>query len=310
MIRRLALALTALVAIPFCAAAAPLKFGVLNDISSLPYLVADDEGLFAQAGVDVQLVRFQSAVERDAALQAGAVDGAIGDLLGAALAREQGFKLMAVASTEGRYVLLGAPGQKLTLKGLAGQSIGGSTNTIIHFMVSRMLTGAGVAPSDVNLLSVPKMPVRLEMLLQGQLKAASIPDPLAAVALSRGATLLGDSDRLNEDPAVILFNQPFVDANAPKIAAFLAAGDRAGKAINADHDRYWKFLVDKAGFPDGVKTWFVFPSYRPPRLPSDAAVASVTAWLKDRGLVKTAWTSADLVDRRVLTAWTALSGQR
>jgi NitT/TauT family transport system substrate-binding protein len=58
-----------------------LKIGLLPNEEVLPFYVAIEEGLYQKHGVDVEVVHFQSAAERDAALQAGAVDGVEGDLL-------------------------------------------------------------------------------------------------------------------------------------------------------------------------------------------------------------------------------------
>jgi NitT/TauT family transport system substrate-binding protein len=93
------------------AVAEPLKFGVLSDVDSLPYLVARDEGLYQANGVDVKLVSFTSPVERDAAFQAGAVDGVIGDVLGATLAwRSAGRRIpSSITSSTGSSPAPGSP---------------------------------------------------------------------------------------------------------------------------------------------------------------------------------------------------------
>ena len=300
-ISRVVLATALLLGITGFGEAQPLRFGVLSDVDSLPYLVADEEGLYSKAGVEVKLVRFQSPVERDAAFQAGTVDGVIGDVLGAALAVDHGFPVVIVAATDGRYLLLASPSSPAkTPADLAGVPIGGSTNTVIHYMVWRFLTDAGVTPADVKVLAVPKMPVRLEMLLGGQLAAASLPEPLATVALARGARLLADSDHLGADPGVILFNKTFAETHRSAVAGVLKAGALAGAAINADNDRYRDFLVKKAGFPEAVRNTFRFVTYWPPRLPSDAAITAIVGWMQSQGLVKTALPVEALVDRRVL----------
>jgi len=292
-----------LLALALPASAQTLRFGVLGDVDSLPYLVARDEGLFARHGVDVTLVPFQSPVERDAAFQAGAVDGIVGDVLGVALAVQNGFSVAIVAATDGRYQLLGAPGTTLTpqtLGVLAGVPVAGSRNTVIHYFVGRVLGRAGLSPAQVNLLAVPKMPVRLEMLLAGQVAAASLPEPLATAARARGAVVLADSAGLDMDPGVVVFQKQVAADKRAAVAALLAAGAEAGAKINAQPDSYRDYLVQKVGFPSAVRDSFTFVAYRPSRLPSDASVASILGWMKDQGLLKADLAPADLVDRRVL----------
>ncbi|HHY40687.1 MAG TPA: ABC transporter substrate-binding protein, partial [Syntrophaceticus sp.] len=65
-----------------------LKVGILPNEEVLPLYVAQEEGFFKKYGIDVEIVNFQSAAERDAAIQAGAVDGVEGDLLAVALIRQ------------------------------------------------------------------------------------------------------------------------------------------------------------------------------------------------------------------------------
>jgi NitT/TauT family transport system substrate-binding protein len=169
-------ALVALAVAPFAASSASaegLRVGVLPDADSLPLLVAEDEGLFSASGVEVSLVSFKTAVERDAALQAGAIDGAVSDLLAAALAAQSGFDIKATSLTDGRYGLLVSPLSRIaSLAGLAGKSVGISSSTIIQYAAETMLERGGVARADIKSLAVPKIQLRMELLLAGQLDAA------------------------------------------------------------------------------------------------------------------------------------------
>jgi NitT/TauT family transport system substrate-binding protein len=284
-------------------AAAPVKFGVLSDVDSLPYLIARDEGLYQAVGVDVTLVPFQSPVERDAAFQSGAVDGVVGDVLGAALAVDHGFPVSIVAATDGRYLLLGGPNAKeAAVKDLANVPVAGSTNTVIHYLVDKFLTSAGVAPGEVKLVAIPKMPIRLEMLVGGQVDAAGLPEPMATVAQARGAKVLATSDGLGADPGVVLFSKAFVAAHPADVAAFLKAGAQAGQKVNAAPEKYRLYLTTHAGFPDEAAWNFKFVTYRPLRVPSDDAVNAITSWMVAKGLVKTAPAPSALVDKSVIAA--------
>ena len=62
-----------------------IKFGVLPVVDTLPLLVADDEGFFEQENIDIEIIPFNSALERDAALQAGEINGYFADPLSAIL---------------------------------------------------------------------------------------------------------------------------------------------------------------------------------------------------------------------------------
>jgi len=105
-------------------AAAPLKVGVLPDLDSLPIILASKEGLFAAQGLDVELVSFRNPVERDAAFQAGRLDGIVADTLGAIFAVAGGGEGVITSVTTGRYGLAAAPGSGITsVKQLAGNTL-------------------------------------------------------------------------------------------------------------------------------------------------------------------------------------------
>ncbi len=288
----------ALAAIAIAAATAvPLRVGVLPDADSLPLLVAGEEGLFAAEGVEVRLLPFKTAVERDAALQAGALDGAVSDLLAVALAVQGGFGVAATSLTDGRYGILVPPGAGIaSLAGLAGKSVGISSNTIIQYEAETMLLRAGLAQADIKSLAVPKIQLRMELLLAGKLDAACLPEPLLSVARAKGAVLLAASDDAGLGAGVIAFSRAALDSRLPDIAAFYRAYWRAASKIDADPDAYRPFLADKAGFPAEVKDSFRFVAYKKPRLPSEAELAAVLSWMKAKGLLAKDIPAASLVD--------------
>lgn len=304
-----ALALAAIMIAPSAsapAAAGPLRIGVLPDADSLPLLVASEEGLFAAAGVEVRLLPFKTAVERDAALQAGAIDGAVSDLLAVALAIQGGFDVKATSLTDGRYGILVSPGSGIgSLGGLVGKSVGISSNTIIQYAAETMLLRGGVAQADIKSLAVPKIQMRMELLLAGRLDAACLPEPLLSVARAKGAALLAASDDLGFGAGAIVFSSAALADRLPDIAAFYRSYWRAASKLDAAPDAYRPFLVDKAGFPAEVRDSFRFVVYKKPRLPSDADIAAVLSWMKARGLLAKEISPNSLVDGRPIATASA-----
>jgi NitT/TauT family transport system substrate-binding protein len=283
------------------AARRELRVGVFLDSDSLPLLVADAEGRFAAEGISVKLVAFQNPVERDAALQSGAVDGVVSDLLAGALATQSGFEVRVTSLTDGRYGIAAAPGSGIaSARALAGQSIGISTNSIIQYAAESLLAEAGVPSSDIKEVAVPKMPVRLELLLSGQLKAACLPEPLLTAAAGRGATIVAKSDDLGLKAGVLLFTKKALDERLTDIKAFYRAYAAAASAINANNDKYRPFLVEKVAFPASVRDAYLFVNYKKPRLPGLADVEKVLSWMKTKGILKADVAAASLLDGRAI----------
>ncbi len=275
-----------------------LRLGIMPDADSLPFLVAEHENLFAAEGTEVKLVRFQNPVERDAAFQAGAVDGIIGDTLAAALAEQGGFPVRITSLTDGRYGIVATPGGAKTLAELAGKPIGISSNTIIHFAVDSFMTQAGVAADRIAVTPVPRMPIRMEMMLAGQTAAAGLPEPLLTVAQLRGATLLASSDDRGLGAGVLMFTARAADSLLPQIAAMYRAYWKAAQRLNATPDRYRPILSAQAGFSQEAAAAWKFVRYQKPRLPGIEDMRGAFAWMRGKGLLKTDLDPAALLDSR------------
>jgi NitT/TauT family transport system substrate-binding protein len=292
----------------FAQAGTPLRVGVLTDADSLPLLVARDDGFFKTAGANVELVKFKTAIERDAALQSGAVDGAVSDLLALVLANQGGFAIKATSLTDGRYGLVAAPNSRIASAGELGDiAVGISSKTVIQYAAETMEAKAGVSRDRIRGLAVPNMQVRMELLLSGQLEAACLPEPLLSVVCAKGAHLLAASDDSGLGAGIIAFSKTALDTRLSDIAAFYRGYAAAAAAIDAKSDSYRGYLVDKAGFPAEARDAFRFVVYREPRLPTEESIDSVVAWLKAKAILSAdaKIATADLVDGRPLPASSA-----
>jgi len=279
-----------------------LRIGVLSDVDSIPLFIARDHGFFARDNADVELIEFKSPVTRDAALQAGEIDGAISDVLAAVFARQAGFKVRITSATNGSYKLVVNPHSAVNnLAGLEGKSVGISQNTIIEYCTDRMFEAANLSVALVRKLPVSQMPVRLEMLQQGKLDAAVLPEPLASVAVAAGGRTLDSSDRLGINPGVIIFREQSISARSAQIRNFYAAYNDAVSYLEATPpDRYIDALVVSASFPSQARQSLVLPRYELAAVPREKEVTEVTAWLHAKGLASRVYPYGELVDGSVL----------
>lgn len=81
-----------------------LSIASLSEPAALPVLIGIGEGLFADEGLDMQIVRFEDEVGRDNFLRTGIVDGIIADIETVKSLQEEGFYIKAVSliNEEGR----------------------------------------------------------------------------------------------------------------------------------------------------------------------------------------------------------------
>src|SRR5512138_1704864 len=86
-----------------------LTVGLMPAENSYPLVVAQEKGFFTAEGVKVTLTLFTGQLEREAALQSGAVDGSISDLVNAIQAWANGFAERVTSASEGAFTLLSSP---------------------------------------------------------------------------------------------------------------------------------------------------------------------------------------------------------
>lgn len=272
-----------------------LTIGLMPDIGMFPLLVAENEGYFTDEELNVELIVFKSAKDRDAALQGGQLNGTMSDLLAVYFLNNSDVKVKATTVTESRFLIMGAQNAGInTIADLANVEIGISPNTVIEYFVDTVLAADGVSALKS---SVPQVPVRMELLRSGQLKAASMPDPLATVLTKAGAVILADSRNMDMDPAVLIFTEQTLTGQEKAVEDMFNAYNKAVDAINADPEKYRHLLLEKGGFPEAVIADIEIPRFRKAFDPTEEEVARILNWVKEKGLQKKELTYNDLVQR-------------
>lgn len=271
----------------------PLKVALLPILDAFPFHVARRNGYFDDAGVHVQAVPVGSGLERDQLMQAGAVDGMLNEIASTAGFNRDAVQMVIVATARKAYPdsplfrLLAAPDSGLrTPADLAGVPIGVSMNTIIEYVTDRLMTAKGVDPAAVVKKSVPVIPERYQLLLQGQLKAATLPDPLAKSALAAGAVgIVDDSEFPRYAVSVLTFSAPFLKSRPEAVRGFLKAWDRAAAEINADPEKYRPLLLQEIRVPENIRQTYRIPVFPRGEIPTEAQWRDMLEWMAGKGLL-------------------------
>jgi NitT/TauT family transport system substrate-binding protein len=279
-----------------------LEFGILPVVDVLPLLVGKETGLFEREGIDLELISFQSALERDAALQSGRLDGYFGDILNTVLLIQSGEQLKIIATafhTHPQCRMFGiaiAPGSGITdMAGIQGKDVAISSATVIEYLLDRMLSARNMPPGDVSKQEIKKIPIRLQMLLSGQVTAALLPEPLLTLAETRGSKVIMDDRNLNTALTVLAVNLKNRTAVTALIPGFLRAYHTAVNRINANPSEFKEILITKTQFPQDVKDKYPVPVFPAGGLPAEADVLAVQDWLVKNSLIKTRIPYADMV---------------
>jgi NitT/TauT family transport system substrate-binding protein len=269
-----------------------LTIGLMPAVDSIPLLVAQDQGYFADEGIEVELQIFRNQLYRETALQTNAIDGSVSDLINGVYNWRSGSGIRVGSITDGHFSLVVAPDSPI--RSIADWNRASSVdtglleNSIIFYVAERMLESAGGTTEAINLVTTMQVPARMEMVVAGRIEAALLPEPITRIAVAQGARVLVDTSRLDQTPGVLLFTERARSRKGDEIAALYRGYNRAVAAINADPDRFRPAIIRLGEFPPAVERSMVIPTYQPARPPSPAEVADVTAWMVEKGLIDAA----------------------
>jgi NitT/TauT family transport system substrate-binding protein len=296
-------------AIPSAPAETPsLKIGLLPVLEALPMYVAEAQGYFKSEGINVEFVPVASAAERDQLMQAGQIDGMINDLVSTVLYDKVAQKIAVVrfartaTPDNAQYSILAAKGSSIAnANDLKGVEIGISEGTVIAYVTDRLLQMEGLNPADIKTTNVVKIADRMQLLGQGQLKAATLPDPFSSLALQGGATVVVDDRKHPElGNSVISFRAETLKAKPNTVKKFLAALEKAVNDVNAGADKWSGMLTDKKLIPAPLAGKYSLPTFPAASVPTEAQFKDVQDWMKGKNLIANEVAYNKLVDASYL----------
>lgn len=286
-----------------------LRLGVLPAADSIVLYVAQDKGFFRDAGLDVEIVPFKSALELGAAMRAQQLDGHFGDLMNVFSQNAHGVPQAVILTTthtsfeQRNFAFVTSPKAAGDIKSLADlkkTDTAMSSATIIDYLLDRMSEEKKLPADALNRVEVKQIPIRLQMLLSGQTPTALLPEPLVSVVEAKGGRVIWDDRRLDETQAVVaLRKSELTDANVKGIRAAVA---KAAQVIEASPNEYRAVMVEKGLLPKPVAgnykmlrfSFFKTKDGLPP-LPTEAEVKRVGDWMVAHKMLDTIPAYKDVV---------------
>lgn len=287
-----------------------LKIGVFLIDDSLPLFVAEAEKLFEKNNVKVELIPFNSARDKDVALETGEIDGVLTDIVVAALLKKGGTDVKITALVfgatpeEGRFAILASPQSPISKpEDLKGVPIAISNNTIIHYLAHKMPLEAGLKQEDIETQSIPDLKLRLEALVSGKdVEAAILPDPLATLGERMGAKVILDDTKLSKNlsQSVMIFRQEAIENYPENVAALLHAFEEAGQEINKNPEKYYELRMEKTRVPEPLRGSYPSPTYSPLGVPDAEMVENIMDWMVELELLDKPFTYEEMVDKSLI----------
>ena len=271
-----------------------ITFGTLPVIQALPIFVANDLGLFAKHNASVELISFNSALESEIAISANQIDGYFADIITPIILNANGTDLQIVStlfktdSSQRMFALLTPPGaEKQSLARAAEKGIAISTNTVIDYITPYLINSVDTSAFKYNKIDIKKIPIRLQLLLQNQISAAVLPEPLVTLAEQKGAHVYADDKKLNMTPTVAVFTTTFLKNNKINTKRYLLAIKEAMDIINNHPDSIRSIMLENCQVPDLLMNTFPVPKFQQLDLPSKENIVNAHKWLNEIHVIDT-----------------------
>ncbi len=258
-----------------------VRLSVSNAVHSLAVLVAHDEGLFRDHGLDVEIVVTPGSAHVDTDRQAvrdaiferpleslynsGGVDqfrlcewGVMKRAVDGELCGRRPAKIVALGAAMSKFAIVTSPNsgiyepEQLKDRPVAVTIYNGS-----HFTTLKMLEGF-LRNDDIKVSNAGTMRQRLEAVRRGELAAATFNEPWISVAQKQGFRIIIESHSTRSEAAGD-------EMDGPTLAAMFRAEAEAAHMINAAPDRYAHYITEEArGLlePNELQTWRLL--YAPP----------------------------------------------
>jgi NitT/TauT family transport system substrate-binding protein len=277
-----------------------LKVGVMSSMDYVPLAVAREKGFFDKYQVKVDIQKFYSANDRDAAFQSGNIDGTVIDYTGAILQRAGGVDLKLTSACNATFCLLTGPGSDIrALADLKGKKVGVSRNTVIDFCIEMALQSAQFSPEDIEKQEINKIPIRFEMMMKGESDATALPDPFITIAADKGARSIVCMDELGYAVTGIMFKTTSIEQKFQEIKSFYKAYNEAVEYIKTHSlEDIRTILTEDIGFPEPLAHSVQLPAYTPAQLPQPKDIQAVVDWLQKKELIPSGFSTGGLFDER------------
>jgi len=248
-----------------------LNIGLMPAVDTAPIFLAKDSGYFEENNLDVNIEIYTNAQDRQSALQANAIDGAMTDILAVATNVNGGFDLKATMLTDGMFVLVSNEGaiDKTDI------SVGMMEVSVSNFLVDQWLGET----HTIEKVYVNAIPSRLEATVSGQLDMALLPEPIATVAELKGLEKLIFEPVDGFSPDVMAFTQTAIDNKSDALEAFVKAYNKAVLDIQKDESLAREAIVKNVpNVSPELKDLMDLPQYHEARLPSEEYIQRVIDW--------------------------------
>lgn len=230
-----------------------IKVGTLAAESALPIIMAQEQGYYEEEGIKVEIVPFASPQERNAAAQAGEIDGMIADVMSAYTFQEKGFNFMITSDINEEFMILSSPNSGVSLmKELNGKEVALIPGLLLEYIMDVIAEKEGFT---YNVLTMPSFSGRFEGLIQDQFEGVVFTQPQSNALIALGAHNLGTSSQYGIKGGAMLFNQEVIEHQPNTLKSFYNAYNKGVDYLNNNDASSYEDILVKNNFPEGMSQY-------------------------------------------------------
>ena len=214
---------------------AALKIAVMPTLDCLPLFVAQQYELFDTVNGGVRLKVYQAQMDCDTAIQRGRVEGFVTDLVRAMRIDKQGVKMRYVAATNAYWQLVTNRNARIRqLKQLDDKMVAMTRFSATDLLTDCARDSVKLLPERVYKVQINDLNVRMQMLLNNEIDALWLPEPLATQARVMKHPVVLDSRDVKMQLGVMAFRDKEMQRKerAKQLALFTQAYNQACDSIN------------------------------------------------------------------------------
>lgn len=241
-----------------------VKIGHLPILASLPLYVAQENGYFAEQGIEIEVSKLQSSNQLVDALVRGDIDVVVESSAVPALIVEtidpNKLKIFSVSDitpeTPFDSIIVKADSKLEKLEDLENKKIGVFPGSTATNLLKKYLTEKGIDVSTIEFIKIIP-PNQLSALYEGSIDALHSYEPSTTIAIESGNAkkIYGSvyADQLNHNPqGVSLISTKFLNSN-PKLAKkTISAFDKASDFIKQNEEETRKIIVKYVAVDENV----------------------------------------------------------
>jgi len=247
-----------------------VKASMMNAIHDLPLLVAHDEGFFRDEGLDVEILKTPGSGQHDSDDRAlkddifkrtmealydqgecdqfrmcewGIMKRAVESNQDAGLRRA---KIVALGSAMSSFAIVTDPKSGIyEPEQLKNVPIAVSPYNGSHFTMLKMMEGF-IKREEIKIVNIGTHRQRMDAVMSGKVKAASLQEPWISVAEAKGARVIMESHSTRSEAAGD-------EMDGPTLAKMFRAEAHAAEAIQNNPEKYAHYILEEAGGLIGPK---------------------------------------------------------